>query len=52
MCFSFLPRETYENDSQEIKACKPTNMGGDREKDLMVGKFHFVLGGKEPVEEW
>lgn len=51
--FLFCLRRLYENDSQEIKTCKPTNMvggGGTREKDLMVGKFQNVLGGKEPVE--
>lgn len=26
--------------------------GGTREKDLMVGKFQNVLGGKELVEGW
>jgi hypothetical protein len=56
--FLFCLGRLYENDSREIKACKPTNMGwmggwgGTREKDLMVGKFQNVLGGKELVEGW
>lgn len=54
MCvFLFCLRRLYKNDSQEIKACKPTNIGvGAQRKRSHGWKIPECFGRERVVEEW